>query len=160
MAKIIIDEPCLTLPLVINYVGPKPENIYFEMKNMLKRIFGVEDKNIEERELRWDRSTSEEKFSSTFFVTKHLTETTYIFVEIKIDGSTKPSKEFEKEGKVSILIDPRIKNTTMETSFIAGLFGFVYRRHLEMEISKYKDECKKIISLLENDIKNFLNIRV
>ncbi|MCS7123675.1 MAG: hypothetical protein RMJ17_03865 [Candidatus Aenigmarchaeota archaeon] len=160
MAKIVIDEPCLTLPIVINYVGPKPENVYFEMRNLLKRIFGVEDKHIEERELRWDRSSAEEKFSSTFFVSKPLTEVTYIFVEIKIDGSTKPSKEFEREGRVSILIDPRIKNSVVQSSLMAGLFGFIYRRQLEAEVQKYKDECREIIKLLESDLKNFLGIRV
>ena len=156
MVKVVIDEPCTNMPIILNYSGPKPDSVYFEMKNAVKRVFAIDDKDIEEREINWDRSSGEEKFSSTFLVTKILDENTHLFVEIKINGSLKYSKEYGTEGKVSILIDPRIKSFA-NTSFISGILGS--RKYLEEKISTYKSNCKDIVNLFVKDLKNFLNIK-
>lgn len=158
MAKVILDESCLSMPLIINYNGPKPENLYFELKNMLKRIFGVEDRNIEERELRWDRTTAEEKFSSTIFLTKQLDENVHLFLEIKISGSTKPSKDFEREGRISILIDAKVRGNIFQGNILVEIIRNIFSKGRPSKIEEYKLKCKELVELLEKDIKNFLNI--
>jgi len=160
MAKIVIDEPCLDMPLLLNYEGPKPEIVYYQLKNTLKRVLGIDDKNIEEKELKWDRSSAEEKISSTFLVTKPLTETAYLFIEIKIDVTSKPSKELESEGKLSLIIDPRVRSAEEKKPLLFEIFGIGAGRIMKSEIENYKSKCKELIGLLDKDIKNLLGLRI
>lgn len=161
--KITIDVDCYELPLKLEYSGPNPQNIYFEIKNLLKRVMKVEDKDIEEREVYWDRTTKGDKFKAFFVVNKKLDNYSHFHFEVSLEGHAKPS-EVGKEGSVLITIDPVVRieypqETLFEKSIFAEIFRFFHQKFFYKEVrEKYEEECRRLVELLKQEIKSFFNI--
>lgn len=164
--KITIEEECM-LPrrkIELNYSGPNPQNIYPKIMEILRRTLKVKDENIQEKEYKWDRSTIPEKFNSTIEVIKDFDKNTYMWLLIVIKGSIRPSKEFEKEGDVSVVIDGVIRteypqDTVWERSFpYEVLRTFWHKIFYQSQRYKYREQCRDSMLIIQNEIKSFFNI--
>lgn len=161
--KLVIEESCLRTPsLTFTYKGPNPQDIYKKVKKLLPTIFKVDEHDIEEREFLWDRSTAEEKFKMVLDFIKEFDPNSYMEVGISLNGSTKPSKEFGKEGEATITVEAKFRvEYPQETFWQRSIFYDVYRRLLrrdERERKEYKHKCSELVNLFCDELRSFLNI--
>ncbi|MEM5815538.1 MAG: hypothetical protein QXW01_03215 [Candidatus Aenigmatarchaeota archaeon] len=173
--KLIIHEDCLatmgtTSPLPgkkfvsLEYNGPNPQIAYYQAKKILASVTKMPENEIIERDFSWDRSGEEEKFSVNFDVVKDMDKFSFIQITVSIKGKIKPSKEFGKEGNLSITIDGALRteypqDTLWQRSLLYELFRAFYHKFIyEENRKKYKEECVAIIMQIYNELKEFLNV--
>lgn len=160
--KVVIEEPCLRTPsITFSYKGPNPQDIYKKIKKLLPVIFKVDEHDIEEREFMWDRSTPQEKFRMVLVFIKEFDSNNYMEVEITLDGMTKPSREFGKEGEASIEIGAKLRAEYPQETFIERLFYSIFKRiygHPEEKREKYKHMCSELVNTFSDELRSFLNI--
>lgn len=173
--KLIIHEDCLALPgttspfpgkktITLEYKGPNPQIAYYQAKKILASITKVPENQIIERDVSWDRSGEEENFSVTFDVIKDMDKFSFIQISVSIKGSAKPSKEFGKEGSLSITIDGILRteypqDTLWQRSLIYEIFRTFFHKFIyEGTRKKYRDECVSLMLQLHEELKEFLNV--
>jgi len=171
--KLIIHEDCLEvsgspLPgkkfMTLEYSGPNPQAAYYQAKKLLAQITRVPENEIIERDFTWRREGEEENFSVTFDVIKDMDRFSFIQISISMKGKIKPSKEFGKEGNLSINIEGVLRteypqDTLWQRSLIYEMFRTFYHKFIyEDARKKYKQECVDIMNEVYSSLKEFLNV--
>jgi hypothetical protein len=171
--KLIIHEDCLEvsgspLPgkkfMTLEYSGPNPQAAYYQAKKLLAQITKVPENEIIERDFTWRREGEEENFSVTFDVIKDMDRFSFIQISISMKGKIKPSKEFGKEGNLSINIEGVLRteypqDTLWQRSLIYEMFRTFYHKFIyEDTRKKYKQECVDIMNQIYSSLKEFLNV--
>jgi hypothetical protein len=171
--KLIIHEDCLEvsgspLPgkkfMTLEYSGPNPQAAYYQAKKLLAQITKVPENEIIERDFTWRREGEEENFSVTFDVIKDMDRFSFIQISISMKGKIKPSKEFGKEGNLSINIEGVLRteypqDTLWQRSLIYEMFRTFYHKFIyEDTRKKYKQECVDIMNEVYSSLKEFLNV--
>jgi hypothetical protein len=171
--KLIIHEDCLEvsgspLPgkkfMTLEYSGPNPQAAYYQAKKLLAQITKVPENEIIERDFTWRREGEEENFSVTFDVIKDMDRFSFIQISISMKGKIKPSKEFGKEGSLSITIEGVLRteypqDTLWQRSLIYEMFRTFYHKFIyEDARKKYKQECVDIMNQIYSSLKEFLNV--
>jgi hypothetical protein len=161
--KVVIEESCLRAPsLTFTYKGPNPQDIYKKVKKLLPTIFKVDEHDIEEREFLWDRSTAEEKFKTVLNFIKEFDPTSYMEVQISLEGFAKPSKEFGREGEATITVEAKFRvEYPQETFWQRSIFFNIYQKLIgksEKERKEYKHKCLELVNLFCDELRSYLNI--
>ena len=101
-----IENDCLSpVPeITIDYKGPNTFNIYFHLREMIKRIFDVKDVDIWEREFRWDVPG---KFFVRIYVYKSFDKRSYLLAQIILQG-LQPSDP-SQSGNLNIRISGKLR---------------------------------------------------
>ena len=171
--KLIIHEDCLEVPgtpfpgkkfLTLEYNGPNPQAAYYQAKKILSQVTKIPENEIVERDFSWDKSAEEEKFSVSFDVIKDLDRFSFMQITVSMKGKIKPSKEFGKEGSLTINIDGILRteypqDTLWQRSLIYEIFRTFYHKFIYEETrKKYKQQCVDLINQIYLNIKEFLNV--
>ena len=171
--KLIIHEDCLEIPgtpfqgkkfLTLEYSGPNPQAAYYQAKKILSQITKVPEGEIIERDFSWRKDGDEESFSVNFDVIKDMDKFSFIQIMVSVKGKAKPSKEFGKEGSVTINIDGILRteypqDTLWQRSLIYELFRTFYHKIIYEDVrKKYKQECVNLMNQLYTSLKEFLNV--
>lgn len=171
--KLVIHDDCLIPPggpgvypsfITLNYSGPNPQKIYYQIKKLLLTIFKVDKKDLQEKEFSWDRSEKEEKFKVKFDLIKDLDVFSFIEVSVDLEGVAKPSKAFGKEGRAKIVIDAWLRteypqDTIWQRSLLYEFFRVLYHKLIYQNTrKKYLEKCRELVSLFTTELKSFLNI--
>jgi len=166
--KILLEDDCLKPPgvpyMTLNYSGPNPQLLYRKVKELLLLIWKADMNELQEKNFRWDRSGGAEKFSVKFELVKDVDQFTYYEIKVELSGESKPSKEFGKEGTATVVIDPKMRteypqDTLWQRSFLYEMFRVFYHRTIYQDMRKmYKDNCRRDVALLHEEIKSFLNV--
>ena len=164
--KLLIHDYCLfPLPYAtFSYAGPNPQNSYEYIKKLFVSIFNVDEREIQEREFRWDRLGTEEVFHVKWEVVKDLDQFTFQHLAIGLDGVAKPSKEFGKEGSLKIRIEGRIRTeypqeTVWQRSLLYEMFRVFYHKVVyESTRKRYIKECKATLGRFSEELRSFFNI--
>ena len=165
-AKMLLEERCLTYRprIEFSYTGPNPDKAYPKLIDILTRSLNVPRENIQEKNFVWDRSKPEEKFTAAFEVIKDMDKFSYIYLEITMRGTVRPSKEFGKEGTVSFDIQGILRteypqDTLWERSFVYEMFRTFYHRvFYDEKRQKWLMECRDNILQIQNELKEFFNL--
>lgn len=164
--KLTIEEDCI-LPrpkIKLYYTGPNPDKSYSKILEIIHNTMRVEDKDVQEREFKWDRSSVPEKFSATIEVVKDFDKFTYMQLIINLSGSVKPSKEFGREGDVTVEIEGVTRtdypqDTVWERSFLYEIFRTFYHKvFYQDERQKFKENCRDSMVSIQNELKEFFNL--
>jgi len=167
-SKHMLEDRCLTYraKTEFSYNGPNPDKAYPKLIDILTRSIGVPRENIQEKGFKWDRSKPEEKFSASFEIIKDMDKFSYMYLEISMKGTVRPSKEFGKEGSVSLAVEGMLRteypqDTMWEKSFFYEMFRVFYHKVFYRE-RRYKwiMECRDSILQIQNEMKEFFNLLV
>ncbi|MEM5815170.1 MAG: hypothetical protein QXD89_01630 [Candidatus Aenigmatarchaeota archaeon] len=172
--KLVIHEDCLALTgaapfpgkkfITLEYKGPNPQIAYYQIRKLLSTISKIPENEIIERNFYWDRSGEEEKFSATFDVIKDMDRFSFIQISVSMEGVIKPSKEFGKEGSLTIRIEGVLRteypqDTIWQRSLLYELFRAFFHKFIYEETrKKYRDICVSIMTEIYNELKEFLNV--
>jgi len=164
--KLVIHDDCLPPPgkIILSYTGPNPQNLYHQIKKLFSTIFKAEEKDIQEKEISWDRSKAEETFSIKFEMIKGLDNFTNMQINVDLSGSAKPSREFGKEGNVTIKIEAFIRteypqDTLWQRSLFYEIFRVFYHRVIYKDTrEKFKGRCIELVKHFQSELKSFLNL--
>ena len=167
-SKLMLEDRCLTLrpKMEFSYSGPNPDKAYPKLIDILTTDLNVPRENIQEKNFKWDRSTPEEKFSATFEVLKDYDKFTYMYLEISMSGSMKPSEKFGHEGSVRFAIGGMIRteypqDTLWERSFFYEMLRtFWHRAFYKNRRYKWLMECRDSMLLIQDELKKFFNLLV
>ena len=165
-AKLLIEEQCLTYRprMTFSYTGPNPQNAYKKLISILVDDIRVPRENLQEKGFTWDRTGPEEKFQARFEVVKDFDKFTYLFMEITLRGSVKPSKEFGKEGNVNFTLGGIVRteypqDSMWERSFIYEMFRMFYHRMFYHDRTKnYVSQCRDWMMIIQDEMKSFFNL--
>ena len=171
--KLVIHDNCLEvapgspLPgrsyITLNYSGPNPQNIYYQLKKILVSLFKIREDEIIEREFKWDRTKPEETFHTVLEHVKDMDRFSFIHIIVTLDGKVRPSKDFGKEGSATIKIEGWLRteypqDTVWQRSLLYEMFRTFYHKVIYRETRmKYKDQCTSLIEQLQAEMKQFLN---
>ena len=165
-SKLLLEDRCLTLrpKMEFSYSGPNPDKAYPKLIDILTNSLNIPRENIQEKSFKWDRSSPEEKFSASFEVMKDMDKFTYMYIEISMRGSMKPSEKFGKEGSVRFSIGGMIRteypqDTMWEKSFFYEMLRTFWHRAFYHD-RRYKClmECRDAMLLIQNELKEFFNL--
>jgi len=171
--KLVIHEDCLEVPgsplpgkkfLTLEYSGPNPQTTYYQAKKILSQVTKVPENEIIERDFSWRKEGEEESFSVNFDVIKDMDRFSFIQISVSMKGKIRPSKEFGKEGSLSVTIDGVLRteypqDTLWQRSLIYEIFRAFYHKFIyEDTRRKYKEECANIMNQLYTSLKEFLNV--
>ncbi len=167
-SKLLLEDRCLTYSpkIEFSYSGPNPDKAYPKLIDILTRSLNIPRENIQEKGFKWDRSKPEEKFKASFEIIKDLDKFSYMYLEISMSGTVKPSEDFEKEGSVKFSIGGMIRteypqDTLWERSFFYEMFRTLYHKFFYRE-KRYEwiMECRDEILQIQNELKEFFNLLV
>ncbi len=163
--KILVEDDCIRQKIILmDYHGPNPQNTYRQVRTLLKSIFKVDDKEIEEKVFDWDRSTADEKFKIHFIMSKDVDPHSYYHVDVYLNGFASPSKVFGKEGDAHIQIEAMLRTEYPQDFFWQrGIFHELFRVIFHNAIYrgnrvKLLDECKGLTMSFYTELRNYLNI--
>ncbi|MBN2252154.1 MAG: hypothetical protein JW701_00545 [Kosmotogaceae bacterium] len=164
--KLLLEDRCLTMrpSMEFSYSGPNPDKAYPKLIDILTSELQVPRENIQEKSFQWDRSGPEEKFSASFEVMKDVDKFTYIYLEIDMRGSMKPSKELGKEGTMRLKIGGMVRteypqDTLWEKSFFYEMMRtFWHRVFYKDRRYKWLSECRDSMLLIQDRLKEFFNL--
>ncbi len=165
-AKLLIHDYCFfPVPYAtFNYAGPNPQNAYEHIKKLFVSMFGVEERQIQEREFRWDRHEAEEVFHVRWEIIKDIDQFSFMHVVIGLDGKAKPSKEFGKEGTLNIRVEGRIRTeypqeTVWQRSLLYEMFRVFYHKVIYNSTrKKYIEECRAMLGMFNEELRAFFNL--
>jgi len=166
--KMLISDDCLKPPggpgITLKYAGPNPQNIYEKAKEIATTLWALEPGAIQEKEMNWDRTGLGEKFSIKMEIVKDLDLFSYLFMKLEIEGESKPSRQFGKEGNATVKIEPSIRteypqDTIFQRSIFYEFFRVLYHKLIyEDTRKKYLQQCREDSVRLQEELKSFLNL--
>jgi hypothetical protein len=165
-AKLMLEDRCLTMrpTMEFSYSGPNPDKAYPKLIDILTTNLNIPRENIQEKNFKWDRSKPDESFGASFEVMKDLDKFSYMYLDITVRGSMKPSKEFGKEGTVRFKIGGMIRteypqDTLWERSFIYEMLRTMWHRvFYSNRRYKWLAECRDSMLLIQDELKQFFNL--
>lgn len=149
---------------MLEYSGPNPQYVYEYIRKLFSSLFGITEREIQEREFRWDKIPGGESFHVRFETIKDLDTHTFQDITIEIDGTIHPSKEFGKEGNVRIRFEGKIRteypqDTVWQRSLLYEMFRTFYHKVIYQSIRKrYVEECRELLLHFSDEIKSFFNL--
>jgi hypothetical protein len=166
--KLMLEERCLTYRprIEFSYSGPNPDKAYPKLIDILNKNLGVPRENIQEKDFKWDRTKPEEKFSASFEIVKDYDKFSYMYLEVSMSGSLRPSKDFGKEGNIRFVIEGMIRteypqDTLWERSFVYEMFRtFYHRMFYDEQRQRWIQECRDSILQIQTELKEFFNLLV
>lgn len=165
-ARILIHDYCL-IPrpgAILEYTGPNPQKAYEFIRKLFGSLFNITEKEIQEREFRWEKVAGGESFHVRFETIKDLDSHTFQDITITIDGATHPSKEFGKEGNLRIAFEGKVRteypqDTIWQRSLIYEMFRTFYHKVIYQGIrKKYIEECRALLLQFSDEMKSFFNM--
>ncbi len=164
--KLVMEEPCITLRprLEFTYSGPNPQDAYEKLIDIMITVMKVSRENIQEKKFVWERTKIPETFEAGMEVIKEFDKFSYMQLSISMKGSVQPSKEFGKEGSVSIVMEGYVRteypqDSMWERSFFYEAFRMFYHKiFYQDQRKKYIDTCRDWMLTLQNELKSFFNI--
>ncbi len=163
--KMLIEDDCIRQKIILlDYHGPNPQNIYKQIRILLKSIFKVNEREIEEKIFDWDRTSPNEKFKIHFIVEKDVDPHSYYHIEVTLTGDSRPSKEFGKEGNANVQIESMLRieypqDNFWQRSVFYEFFRVIFHNVIyKSERYKLLDECKELTMRFYTELKNYLNI--
>lgn len=164
--KLLIHDYCLfPVPYAtFNYAGPNPQKAYESMKKLFITIFNVDERDIQEREFKWDRIEEEDVFHVRWEIIKDLDTFTFQHMVFTLDGKAKPSKEFGKEGSIKIRMEGRIRTeypqeTIWQRSLIYEIFRTFYHKVIYTSTRKrYIKDCRVELGRFGEEMRSFFNL--
>ncbi len=165
-SKLLIENQCLTYrpKVVFSFSGPNPQKAYEKFLKIVVDDIKIPRQNIQEKYMKWDRSGPTETFRADWEVVKDLDKFSYMFLEVSMKGKVKPSKEFGKEGDVTITMQGIIRteypqDTMWERSFIYEILrSFYHKVFYADDVKRYVSDCRDWILFIQNEMKSFFNI--
>lgn len=165
-SKLLIENPCITYrpQISFSYSGPNPQNAYKKFMKILLEDIKVPRQNIQEKFFKWDRSGPAEKFTAAWEVAKDFDKFSYMFLEVSMDGTVRPSKEFGKEGDVTVSMQGIVRteypqDSLWERSFVYEILRSFYHKTLyEDRMKQYISDCRDWMLYIQNELKAFFNI--
>ena len=161
MAVWRIENDCLSpaTEVKIDYKGPNPFNIYFRLRDIIKRVFDVKDVDIWEREFRWDVPG---KFFIRIYVYKPLDKTSYILAQIILQGAqpSDPSKPGELNIRISgkLRTDFKMMVGFQKTALYRNLIRLYHTLFYRETRKAYLEMCTKYLTTLVEELKRSLGI--
>jgi hypothetical protein len=164
--KLLIHDYCLyPVPYAtFNYSGPNPQKVYEYVKKLFVTVFNVDEREIQEREFKWDRIGDEEVFHVLWEIVKDLDTFTFEYITISLDGKAKASKQFGKEGSIRIRMEGRIRTeypqeTVWQRSLIYEMFRVFYHKIIyDTTRKRYLEMCRVELGRFNEDLRSFLNL--
>jgi len=164
--KLLIHDYCLfPVPYAtFNYAGPNPQNAYEYLKKVFITIFNVDEREIQEREFRWDRVGGEDVFHVRWEIIKDLDTFSFLHVVVALDGRAKPSKEVGKEGTARVRIEGRIRTeypqeTIWQRSLLYEMFRVFYHKVIyDTTRKRYIQECRAQLGRFSEELRGFFNL--
>lgn len=164
--KILIEDTCLTYRprLEFSYTGPNPQKAYPRLIDILVKEIMIPRENIQEKFFKWDREKPTETFQASFEVFKDFDKFSYMQLEITLKGTVKPSKEFGKEGSITITMQGFVRteypqDTAWERSFIYEMFRTLWHKIFYREKRmKYMAQCRDWMLSIQDEMKAFFNL--
>lgn len=165
-SKLLLEDRCLTMrpKMEFSYSGPNPDKAYPKLMDILTNSLNVPRENIQEKNFKWDRSGPEEKFGASFEIMKDMDKFTYMYIEISMRGSMKPSEKFGKEGSVRFSIGGMIRteypqDTLWERSFFYEMMRTLWHKVFYRDRRyKWLLECRDAMLMIQNELKEFFNL--
>jgi len=113
-SKIMIQDELLKPrnKVFLDYHGPHPEKFYNEIPQLLMTVFRVNESALQEKKFFWTRGEPM-KFKIAWEVDKDLDRFSYLWVDIKLEGSS-PS---QGDGTASITIEGAIRTEYPQDTF-------------------------------------------
>lgn len=164
--KLMIHDDCLVpVPyLTLKYSGPNTDKSYEYIRKLFFTLFNVTEKEIQEREYSWDRSKEPETFHVRWEIIKDLDQFSFMHIVVNLDGDAKRSKEFGKEGSITVGIEGRLRTEyPQETIFQRSLFYEMFRVFYHRVIydstrKRYLEECRAVCGRFNDELKSFFNL--
>jgi len=164
--KLLIHDYCFyPVPYAtFNYSGPNPQKAYEYMKKLFVSILNVDEREIQEREFKWDRIGEEENFHIQWEIVKDLDTFTFQYVTVSLDGKAVVNKQFGKEGNIRVRIEPRIRTeypqeTVWQRSLLYEMFRVFYHRVIyDSTRKRYLENCRVEMGRFNEELRSFLNL--
>lgn len=165
-SKLTIENTCITYRphITFSYSGPNPQRAYKKFLKIVVDDLKIPRQNIMEKFVKWDRAEPVEKFTAMWEIVKDFDKFSYMFLEVSMDGTFKPSKEFEKEGDITISLQGIIRteypqDSLWERSFVYEILrSFYHKAFYEDRLKQYVSDCRDWMLYIQNEMKNFFNI--
>ncbi len=165
-SRILIHDYCLVPRpgATLEYTGPNPQLAYEQIRKLFGSLFNITEKEIQEREFKWEKVAGGESFHVRFETIKDLDTHTFQDITITIDGNAKPSQEFGKEGSVRISFEGKIRteypqDTVWQRSLPYEMIRTFYHKMIYQGIrKKYVEECRALLLQFSDEMRTFFNI--
>lgn len=161
--KLVIHDDLLEpVPEVrLNYSGSHPLKVYDEAKDLLIKIFGVREEDIQEKSYNW-RTTPEGRkiFKVKWELIKDLDKFSYYRISVGLEGS-----ELDEKGKMSLDISGGLRteypqDTVWERSLIYEILRmFWHKVFYESKRSTYLKKGRKKIQRYIDNLKAFFKLK-
>ena len=118
MPKLVMQDDCFAPygKMELKYKGPDPFGIYKKAHMIIREVFELEDKDVWERDFRWDTTEEPRSFFVRIIANRGFDIHSDIKVEFVFQG-VQPSDP-TKEGHVTIVFYPRLNtNFNLDTFF-------------------------------------------
>ncbi len=164
--RILIHDYCL-IPrptATLEYSGPNPQKAYEYIRKLFGSLFLLTEKEIQEREFRWDKIPGGESFHVVWETIRDLDTHTFQDIKMTMDGTVTPSKEFGKEGTLKIAFEGKIRteypqDTIWQRSLIYEMFRTFYHKTIYQGIrKKYIEDCRALLLQFSDEMKSFFNL--
>jgi hypothetical protein len=159
MPKWVFEDDCMapSAKLQITYTGKNPIKLYKELRPLLLKIFEISNKDIWERDYRWDTTEDPRSFYIRVCVNKGLDKRSDLLIEIIFQG--KQPSDSSKDGKMTVSINARLKteyevNSPVYRTIIWAYNYFFYSRRR----INYLFLCNKWVDQLWREFRTFLNM--
>lgn len=159
MAKWVLEDDCLApgAKTQISYTGPNPIKLFKEIRPMLMRIFDVADKDIWERDYRWDTIEDPRSFFIRICVDKALDAKSGLMIEIVFQG--KQPSDPAKNGSMTVTLNGRLKTSYDIKMPIYKTFWWFYNHFFYWKVRRgYLKLCNDWLERLRREFRTFLNI--
>ncbi|MEM7813311.1 MAG: hypothetical protein QW548_00225 [Candidatus Aenigmatarchaeota archaeon] len=139
------------------FAGRRPDFFYKKVQELLRVIFNVPEGYIQEKEYKWEKEKDVERFEVGWEVTKIFDIYSYLGLEIDMKGFVSA----EGEGKVSVVIKPRLiteypQDTIWQQSiFYEMLRRFWHRLYYHRKRMNYLYWSKEATLDFERKLKDF-----
>ncbi len=164
--RILIHDYCLVPRpgATLEYSGPNPQRSYEQIRKLFLSLFNVTEKEIQEREFRWEKVAGGDSFHVRWEIIRDLDSHTFQDLTVTIDGVAHPSKEFGKEGSLKVSFEGKIRteypqDTVWQRSLIYEMFRTFYHKAIYQSIrKKYQEECRALLLQFSDELKTFFNV--
>ncbi len=142
--------------LRISYVGPKPEQFYKKLNELMRTVFNVPDAYVQEKNYSWEKTKDGDKFEIDWEVNKVLDTYSYIVCEISLKGFSAGG-----EGKAVIRLKPRLiteypQDTIWQQNIIYEMFRRLWHNMFyQNQRMEYLNLGKELLTSMESSIKHF-----
>ncbi|MEM5778232.1 MAG: hypothetical protein QXD43_02420 [Candidatus Aenigmatarchaeota archaeon] len=141
---------------VIKFSGNHPSRVLKFIPGLIKEIFKITSTNFFEDVIKWDNLTETNKFYAAWRGKDGKDERTTLWVDVKVQGE---QNEKTKIGNVTIWLRSYLITKFPYSNSLHKLILRTYSYYFYSEQRrKYAEEARKLLNILEKEIKTQLNI--